>query len=1110
MATAYKIAFELGARLTSDFNSAFGKANSEMSKLMNASQKMTSLGKSMTLGVTTPIAGMGAMAVKTFASFDDSMRNVQAVSGATGAEFEQLTKLAKDLGAQTAWSASQSADAMGYLALAGWDTNQIMAATPGLLDLASAASMDLAGAADIVSDVMSAFGMSAEEAGQAADMFAQTSRKSNTDVNQLGEALTYAGSASAAAGMDLAQTNAVLGVLADSGIKGSMAGTTVVSMLRDLKKNSKDGAIAVGETSVALYDQAGNMRDLGTVMADVEKATKGMTTQQRDAALSSVFGTEAMKGANIMLATGSERYKELENAIRDSNGVAKEMADNLEGGIGGAFRSLASAVESLAISFGETLAPYMIMAADYLGDFARTVSSLPNSVRLVIVVFSAFLAAIGPALLITGLMIEKTITVIAAYRAARTTIAALNITTRIWNATQTVATFLMNAQRAAMYGYIFAGGGVRGVIIGISSALRAMNLAFLANPYFLVAAGLAAVAFALYKAWQNSETFRNVVIYSFNASKKAIESFVGFVKVIGADVWKGITDGVSGIGDLIGSALQSEFAKAAFDAVDGFKETLKVGLSSLPGILSMIAPTIVTLGLAFLGVSGPVGMLVGGVISLIGFIYRLSKTNEDVANTITKAWEMVSQAFAPIIEVFADAFEQLSAELGPEIEKTMQIVAESVMELGPPFAELGSTLVELGSLLAGMFVENITQFAFLWMDLATTIIPIVLEILPIVLEVFSTVLMTILQIAMAVIPLVVGLIAEIIPIVLQIVEMVLPLLLEIIMMVFPVILSIIQAVLPVFISLLTLVVQIIMTLVETALPLILAVVEMVLPLVLGIIESIIPVITMILQMLVDIIIGVVVPAINMILEVVQIVFPFIQMIIETALAIITGILQVAMALIQGDWDGAWNAIKNTAETIMNNIVSFFSSIDLFSVGKAIIDGLINGIKSMAGAVVGAISDIVPAPLKGAVSKVIGAIPGFAEGGIVSAPLLAWVGEGGDTESIIPWNNSQRSKDLWVETGRAIGMLGDGEQGTSVNDVMVAQSTPSSVESYGLGDGKTTTNNNQDIIIKVEHKGNVIHVQGGDPQEVARQVEESDAQLYERIMRIIEDLKRKDL
>ena len=1111
MATTYNIAFELGAKLTSEFRSAFNSANAEMSKLLSASQKMTSMGKSMTLGVTAPLMGMGAMAVKTFASFDDSMRNVQAVSGATGEEFKQLTQLAKDLGAQTAWSASQSADAMGYLALAGWDTNQIMAATPGLLDLASAATMDLASAADIVSDVMSAFGMGAEQATQAADMFAMTSKKSNTDVNQLGEALKYAGAAANAAEMDLSQTNAVLGILANQGIKGSMAGTTVVSMLRDLKKNSKDGAIAVGEASVALYDQAGNMRDLGSVMADVEKATQGMTTQQKDAALSAVFGTEAMKGANIMLAEGSEKYRELEEAIRNSEGTAAEMREMMEGGIGGAMRSLMSAIEALAISFGETLAPYVKFAAGAIANFAKIISTLPNGVRLVIVAFSLLLASIGPTLLIMGLLIRNTLTVISTFKAARTAVKSLDLVTKAYNATQLASVAVMRVARAAMYGYRFAGGGVRGVIMGISAALQVMNLTFLANPYVIAAAGITAVAFALYKAWNNSERFRNVVIQSMEMAKQAIMSLYQYIQSISSTIWTGLTNGISGIGTRISGALQSEFAQGAKGAISGFIESFREGMSSLPGIISMLAPHIATIGLSFLGVTGPIGMVIGAVISLIGFIYRLSQTNETVANAISSAWSAITSALEPVIKIFSEAAEQIATEVGPEFEKTMQVISESIAELAPQFAELGGLIAEIASLLVGMLAENVGILIEMWMGLAAEVIPMVIEVLPILMEVFSSVLSVILQVVMAVLPIIVELISMVIPIILEIVQVVLPILLEIFTTVFMVILEVVMAVLPVFVELLSAVIQVIMTLVEIALPMILEVVQMVLPVVLAIIQAIIPVIAAVLQVLVSVIVGVVVPAINMILQVVQIVFPFIQMIISNALAVITGILQAAMALIQGNWSGAWNAIKGIATTIMNNIVSFFSGIDLFSVGKSIIDGLINGIKSMAGAVVGAIANIVPAPLRGAVSKVVGAIPGFAEGGVVSAPTLAWVGEGGDTESIIPWNSSQRSKDLWVQTGQALGMLDDGGPNDSANAVIRANETPSSIDAYDVETGTTNNNNTSSANFTVVHKGNVIHMApGSDPEEVQRKIEQSDEEFERKMKELMEEWERRRL
>lgn len=290
----------------------------------NAGKAMTNAGKTLSTHVTAPLAGLATVSVATVAKFDDSMSQVAAISGATGNDLERLRDLAKDLGSTTRYSASEAADAMTYLALAGYDTNQILSATPGMLNLAAAAGMDLATAADIVTDTMSGFQMSAERAGEAADIFAAASSKSNTNVEQLGEAMKYASSTANAAGMDLAQTAAILGVFADSGVKGSMAGTTFNAILRDMKSKAKDGAIAVGGMSIALYNADGTMKDLGSIMADVEQATKNMTTAQRDAALSAVFGSEAMRGVNILLATGSERYKELEQAMYNSTGTSQK------------------------------------------------------------------------------------------------------------------------------------------------------------------------------------------------------------------------------------------------------------------------------------------------------------------------------------------------------------------------------------------------------------------------------------------------------------------------------------------------------------------------------------------------------------------------------------------------------------------------------------------------------------------------------------------------------------------------------------------------------------------------------------------------------------------
>ena len=374
------------------------------------SKNLKSVGTSMTKNVTLPILGIGAAALYTVAGFDDSMSKVSAISGSTGADLDKLRAQAKELGSQTRYSASEAADAMGYLALAGWDTNQILAATPNMLSLAAAAGMDLANAADIVSDTMSAFAMDANDAGKAADIFAAASSKSNTDVAQLGEAMKYAGAAANAAGMDLAQTSAVLGMLADAGMKGSMAGTTFTQMLADLRGASENGRIAVGKHTVELYDQAGAMRDMGAVMADVEKATADMTTQQRDAALGAIFGERSMRGANIMLETGADRYNELETAMYNSTGAAEKMADTMEDNIGGAMRAMKSQGEGILIQLGEQIAPLirttviplMQSFGDTLSNIIDWYSKLNPSTQKFILGSIATAAALGPVAVVGG------------------------------------------------------------------------------------------------------------------------------------------------------------------------------------------------------------------------------------------------------------------------------------------------------------------------------------------------------------------------------------------------------------------------------------------------------------------------------------------------------------------------------------------------------------------------------------------------------------------------------------------------------------------------------------------------------------------------------------
>ena len=466
-----------------ELSKTFSQAQTEIGKIgkefEEMGKKLTNTGKTMSTYVTAPLVGIGAISLHTAANFDDSMRKVQAVSGATGEDFDKLSTQARELGATTAFSASDAANAMYYLSLAGWDVNETMSATPGLLSLASAAGMDLGQAADIVSDTMSAFQMEASGAGTAADIFAAASSNSNTDVLQLGEAMKYASSTANSAGMDLAQTSTVLGILADSGIKGSMAGTSFNAMLRDMKKNALDGTIAIGRHVIALYNADGTMRSLGDIMADVNVATEGMTTKQRDAALSAIFQEESIRGVNIMLAAGTERYDELEGKIRDSDGAAKRMAETMEGGVGGAMREMKSATEEMMITLGNILVVAVFPLIESLTDLFNWFSELPEPIQKGVVAFLAVIAVIGPLLIAIGAVVSAVGTVAGAFGAGGALAGAISF----------VSATLLPALSTAF-----------GIVAYTVIPILIEALGILITPFGLAAVAIAALALA----WKNN------------------------------------------------------------------------------------------------------------------------------------------------------------------------------------------------------------------------------------------------------------------------------------------------------------------------------------------------------------------------------------------------------------------------------------------------------------------------------------------------------------------------------------------------------------------------------------------------------------------------------
>lgn len=367
---------------------------------------MQSVGKAAMLGVTTPLVAAGATATKTFASFDDAIRQTRATMNASEEDTEKLTAAAKKYGAETRYTASQSAEALNYLALAGYNADKSISALPTVLQLAQAGGLDLAYASDLVTDSMSALGLEMGQLTTFSDQLAVTAQKSNTNISQLGQAiLTVGGTAKGLKGGTV-ELNAELGILADAGIKSAEGGTHLRNVILSLQNPTKEGAEMLASYTNGVYDAEGRMRSLDDVLQELNASMASMTDAEKQNVISTIFNKTDLAAVQALLAGCGDRFAELTGYIEDSAGAAEQMADTMEGGIGGAFRSLSSAVEAVGIAFGESLAPTVQDVAEVVTGVARGFASLNDETRSTIVNVAMVAAAAGPLLLVGGKLVS--------------------------------------------------------------------------------------------------------------------------------------------------------------------------------------------------------------------------------------------------------------------------------------------------------------------------------------------------------------------------------------------------------------------------------------------------------------------------------------------------------------------------------------------------------------------------------------------------------------------------------------------------------------------------------------------------------------------------------
>lgn len=403
-------------------------------------------------------------------NFTSTMSEVSAISGATGEDFEKLEACAREYGATTVFSASNAAEALKYMSLAGWDADQSTSALGGVLNLAAASGMELGAASDMVTDYLSAFAMEAGDAAYFADLLSYAQSHSNTTAEALGEAYKNCAANLNAAGQDVETVTSLLEGMANQGYKGSEAGTAMAAIMRDITNGMKDGAIKIGETSVAVMDAQGNFRDLTDILAEVEAATNGMGDAERAVALSSTFTADSTKGLNLILNEGMDNIAGYEEELRGASGSAEEMANIMNDNLSGDVAAMNSAFEELGLKIYDALESKLRAGVQFITN------------------------GVIPAIEWLGGHIPEVTIAVSGLGAV---IAAMN-----WGTI---------SSKIAM---------VKGALVKLAAALGGISL-----PAIAIIAVITAVALAFTNLWKNNEEFRNKITAIWDGIKAKFDEF---------------------------------------------------------------------------------------------------------------------------------------------------------------------------------------------------------------------------------------------------------------------------------------------------------------------------------------------------------------------------------------------------------------------------------------------------------------------------------------------------------------------------------------------------------------------------------------------------------
>lgn len=655
--------------------------NTALSKIDVAGQKMEAVGNSITgagkkmMGITTVIGGVGVAAVKTAADFDSAMSQVAAVSGATGKDFDALRNKAREMGAKTKFSATEAAEAMNYMAMAGWKTEDMLSGIEGIMNLAAASGEDLATTSDIVTDALTAFGLSAKDSGHFADILAAASSNANTNVSMMGETFKYCAPIAGALGFSAEDTAEAIGLMANAGIKSSQAGTALRTIMNNLAGDVKISGKAIGDVTIATTNADGSMRDLSDILADCRSAFGNLTESEKAQAAESLVGKNAMSGFLALMNAGEGDIDKLSSAIDNCDGSAEKMAMTMQDNLAGQITILKSQLQELAISFGDILMPAIRSIVSKLQGFVDKLNGMDEGTKRAIVTIALLVASIGPLLIIIG-----------------TTISKIGV---------------------AMQGFVKLANGVSKLKLAIQGGTGVLGklgaaLGGISAPVLAVVAVIAVLVAAFVHLWKTNEGFRDAIIGTWTRIKDTISGFC-----------QGIVDRLNALGfqftDIVDvlKAVWNGFCQVLAPVFEGVFNNIANILSTVTGVITGILDV-------FIGI----------------FTGNWSQAWNGIKEIFSSIWNGISSFFSNILNVIKGVADVVLSWFGTswnEVWTNIKTFFEGIWNgIATFFTTIWETLknvvtvgiMAIGSILSAAFDIITLPFRFIWENCKEIIISV--------------------------------------------------------------------------------------------------------------------------------------------------------------------------------------------------------------------------------------------------------------------------------------------------------------------------------------------------------------------------------------------------